>query len=303
MRKLNALSVDVEENFHATEVGAPQPWWPHLPSRAQAQTCKVLSLLERHSARATFFILGWLAERHPAVAREIAAAGHEIGCHSYAHRLVYTLTPAEFREDTRRAVAAIEDACGVTPRLYRAPSYSIGPESLPWALEVLAECGFTHDSSIYPIRHDRYGIPGFGREPRVVATPAGGILEIPVAAADVMGGNVPVGGGGYLRLLPYRYTAAGIRRINGRDRLPACVYFHPWEIDPDQPRLARGRVARWRTYTGVAGMRWKLERLLGEFAFAPVGEVYAAWAANVRGADRSLTVAALSQGLETEPQP
>ena len=216
MRVANALSVDVEENFHATEVGAPAAWWPSLPSRVCAQTGAVLSLLDDYSVRATFFILGWVAERHPEVARAIAAAGHQIGCHSYAHRLVSTLTPAEFREDTRRAVAAIEDACGVTPRLYRAPSYSITAESL-WALEVLVECGFTHDSSIYPIRHDRYGIPDFGRQPRTVATPAGSIVEIPVATAVALGRNVPVGGGGYLRLLPYRYTAAGIRRINAAE--------------------------------------------------------------------------------------
>lgn len=274
MRVLNALSIDVEENFHATEVGAPPAWWPSLPSRVREQTSEVLSLLDDCSARATFFILGWVAERHPEVARDIAAAGHEIACHSYAHRLVSSLTPDEFREDTRRAVAAIEDACGVTPRLYRAPSYSITAGSL-WALEVLVECGFTHDSSIYPIRHDRYGIPDFGRAPRTVATPAGGILEIPVATAVALGRNVPVGGGGYLRLLPYRYTAAGIRRINGSDRQPACVYFHPWELDAAQPRLAQSRIARWRTYTGTSGMRAKLARLLGEFAFASLGEVYA----------------------------
>ena len=274
MRVFNALSVDVEENFHATEVGAPAPWWPSLPSRVCGQTSAVLSLLDDYSARATFFILGWVAEKHPEVARDIAAAGHEIACHSYAHRLVSTLTRTEFREDTRRAVAAIEDACGVTPRIYRAPSYSITAESL-WALEVLVECGFTHDSSIYPIRHDRYGIPDFGRQPRTVATPAGNIVEIPVATAVVLGRNIPVGGGGYLRLLPYRYTAAGIRRINAVDGQPACVYFHPWEIDPGQPRLARSRIARWRTYTGIPGMRAKLARLLGEFSFGPLSAVYA----------------------------
>lgn len=272
MRVANALSVDVEENFHATEVGAPAARWPSLPSRVCAQTGTVLSLLDDYSVRATFFILGWVAERHPEVARAIAAAGHQIGCHSYAHRLVSTLTPAEFREDTRRAVAAIEDACGVTPRLYRAPSYSITAESL-WALEVLVECGFTHDSSIYPIRHDRYGIPDFGRQPRTVATPAGSIVEIPVATAVALGRNVPVGGGGYLRLLPYRYTAAGIRRINAASQ-SACVYFHPWEIDAGQPRLAPSRIARWRTYTGIPRMRAKLARLLGEFSFAPLSAVY-----------------------------
>ncbi len=302
MRVFNALSVDVEENFHATEIGAPAAWWPSLPSRVCGQTGAVLSLLDECSVRATFFVLGWVAERHPEVARSIAAAGHEIACHSYAHRLVSSLTPAEFREDTRRAVRAIEDACGVTPRLYRAPSYSITAESL-WALEVLVECGFTHDSSVYPIRHDRYGIPDFGRQPRPVPTPSGSIVEIPVATAVVLGRNIPVGGGGYLRLLPYRYTAAGIRRINAADGQPACVYFHPWEIDAGQPPFAPNRIARWRTYTGIPGMRAKLVRLLREFPFAPMSEVYAGVPAQKVRTPMATTSSTRSVSLTTKGSP
>jgi polysaccharide deacetylase family protein (PEP-CTERM system associated) len=273
---INILTIDVEEYFHPTEMQSTYPMkeWPRLPSRVEAQTDRILELLERRNVRATFFMVGWLAENRPEVARKIARAGHEIGCHSYAHRLVYDLTPWEFREDTKRAVAAIEEACGVTPVIYRAPSYSIVKRSL-WALEILIECGFTHDSSIFPVVHDRYGIPGFQRFAQMVRTPSGLIMETPVATTVLAGGAVvPVGGGGYLRLLPYRYTAAGIRRINNRDRRPACLYFHPWEIDPDQPRLATGFVARARTYTGIRGMEKKIDRLLRDFRFSALGQVY-----------------------------
>ncbi len=274
---INVFSIDVEEYFHPTEV---QPFtspgqWEHYPSRVPGQIGRILDLLDAKQVKATFFVLGWVAERQPAAIRAIRAAGHEIGCHSYAHRLVYQMTPAEFREDTRRAVAAIEDACGITATAYRAPSYSITRQSL-WALDILASCGFTHDSSIYPIAHDRYGIPGFGRHAQVLPTASGPILEVPVATAALWNGAVaPVGGGAYLRLLPYRYTAAGIRRINRAERQPACVYFHPWEIDCGQPRLAEGRISHLRTYGGVSGMLGKLERLLSDFRFSTLQQVHA----------------------------
>jgi polysaccharide deacetylase family protein (PEP-CTERM system associated) len=273
---LNALTVDVEEYFHPTEVrsSADLSQWTLLPSRLEQQTKVVLELLERHQVRATFFILGWVADHRPGVVRQIANAGHEIGCHSYAHELIYDLTPQIFRRETERAVRAIEGACGATPRVYRAPSYSITEHSL-WALEILVECGFTHDSSIYPIYHDRYGIPGFGRHAQTLQTPSGPILEIPIATVQLSADRVaPVGGGGYLRLLPYCYTAAGLRRINNTEKQPACIYFHPWELDTEQPRLARGVVARLRTYSGLKSVSGKLERLVGDFRFSTVGEVY-----------------------------
>src|ERR1700704_68495 len=209
---INALTIDVEEYFHPAEVqhATSIEEWSSLPSRVEAQTDKVLELLDRHSVTATFFVMGWVADRQPQVVRKIAQAGHQIGCHSYAHQLVYSLTPAQFRQDTVRAVEAIENAGGVTPRLYRAPSYSITQESL-WALEILVECGFQCDSSIVPINHDRYGIPGFKRHSQILQTPSGPIAEIPVATAQLTKTTiVPVGGGAYLRLLPYRYMAAGI---------------------------------------------------------------------------------------------
>jgi len=272
----NALTIDVEEYFHPSEV---QPFvsenqWDGLDSRVELQTRWVLDLLAEHDTKATFFILGWVAERRRSLVRSIADAGHEIGCHSYAHQLVYRQTPAEFRKDTERAVRAIEDSCGMTPKLYRAPSYSITRESF-WALDVLVECGFSHDSSIYPISHDRYGIPGFQRQAHVITTGSGPIQEIPIASfLDSRGRAVPMGGGGYLRLLPYGYTAAGIRRVNRVEQQPACIYFHPWEIDPDQPKLATGLIARARTYTGLRGMKRKLERMITEFRFSTMGTVY-----------------------------
>jgi polysaccharide deacetylase family protein (PEP-CTERM system associated) len=233
-----------------------------------------MELLGRRNIKGTFFILGWVAERHPAMVRKIADAGHEIGCHSYAHKLIYRMSRSDFRADTLRAVNAIQDACGMPVRLYRAPSYSITRESL-WALEILVECGFTHDSSIVPIHHDRYGVPGSQRTPHFLDTAAGPIFEIPAATVELANGRVmPIGGGGYLRLLPYRYCAAGIRRMNERDKIPACVYFHPWEIDAGLPQLSRGWIARWRTYSGLSGMQRKIERLLDDFRFATVSAVY-----------------------------
>jgi polysaccharide deacetylase family protein (PEP-CTERM system associated) len=272
----NVLTIDVEEYFHPTEVQAfvDPGEWAALPSRIEAEIHEILDLLELKGVKSTFFVLGWVAERHPRLIREIAARGHEIGCHSYAHRLVFDMSPGEFRADARRAMAATADACGAQPRAYRAPSYSITRDSL-WALEILVECGFTHDSSVYPVAHDRYGIAGFERFAHVVQTPSGPIMEVPIATVKLGSGRVaPIGGGGYLRLLPYRYTAAGIRRLNRLEHQPACIYFHPWEIDAAQPRLAKSIVARLRTYTGLRGMRGKVERLLSEFRFAPLSAVH-----------------------------
>jgi polysaccharide deacetylase family protein (PEP-CTERM system associated) len=275
---LNALTVDLEEYFHPTEVqtSAGMDQWAVLPSRLADQTNLILDLLDRRTVRATFFVLGWVARHHPAIIRQIVSRGHEIGCHSYAHKLVYNLTHQQFRQDTNQAVAAIEDACGVTTRTYRAPSYSITEKSL-WALEILVECGFTHDSSIYPISHDRYGIPGFPRHCHKVQTPAGPITEIPIATVELSTGKVaPVGGGAYLRLLPYSYTAAGIRRINHQENEPACIYFHPWELDPHQPRMARGFIPQLRTYAGLKSMAGKIDHLLRDFSFSSICAVYPA---------------------------
>jgi polysaccharide deacetylase family protein (PEP-CTERM system associated) len=274
----NALSVDVEDYFHPTEMaaGVTPEQWDALPPRLEEPVDRLLETLASRGVRATFFVLGWAAQHHPAMVRRIQEAGHEVGCHSFWHRLVYHLTREEFRQDTKDAVAAIEDACGVRARLYRAPSYSITKASM-WALEILAELGFTHDSSIYPVKHDRYGIEGFPRGACRLNTPAGEILEVPPATARLGRGRIaPAGGGGYLRLLPYRYTAAGLRSMNLDDGLAGCVYVHPWELDPEQPRVGRGWIARWRTYAGLKGMEQKLRRLLDDFEFAPIGAVFPA---------------------------
>jgi polysaccharide deacetylase family protein (PEP-CTERM system associated) len=273
---INALTIDVEEYFHPTEVQSSigKAEWSSFPSRVEDQVCRILDLLARKEVKATFFILGWVADEHPSIIRRIVEQGHEIGCHSYFHRLVYDLSPKAFREDTRQAVDAIANACGRLAGIYRAPSYSITAQSM-WALEILVECGFWCDSSIYPISHDRYGIPNFGRHLQVVQTPSGPIHELPIATVELFKGWVsPVGGGGYFRLLPYSYTAAGIRRINNHERVPACFYLHPWEIDPLQPRLATGRISRWRTYRGLDTMFSKLEHLLEDFEFSAIGTVY-----------------------------
>lgn len=273
---LNAFTVDVEDYFHPSEVCStigPERW-STLPSRVEIGTAFLLDLLAQHDVRATFFILGWVAAKKPALIERIADAGHEIACHSNAHRLIYDLSPGEFKADTRAAIRAIEDACGITPRTYRAPSFSITQKSL-WALEILAECGFTHDSSICPIVHDRYGLPGSPRHAHTIETPAGPLMEIPVATVQLSGTRVaPVGGGGYLRLFPYRYTAAGVRRVNNAEAQAACLYVHPWEVDPGQPRLAKGRIARLRTYMGLNTVAHKLNRLLKDFQFSTMRDVY-----------------------------
>lgn len=271
----NIFSVDVEDYFHPSEVqrSISSGQWDSLDRRVVPNTQTVLHLLARHNTRATFFILGWVAEKEPALVKEIASAGHEIGCHSFSHRLVYDLTPDEFAADTTRACDAIEAACSIRPRIYRAPSYSITQRST-WALETLVRLGFTHDSSIYPVRHDRYGIPGFPRHASVLETPAGRIVEVPPAAVELSPGeNIPVGGGGYLRMLPYRYTAAGIRTLNHIDQIPACIYIHPWELDRAQPKIARGAISRLRTYLGLAAFERKTSRLLQDFEFGPLGEI------------------------------
>jgi len=273
---VNALTVDVEEYFHPSEVQrhVSRSDWPSLQSRVEQQIDRILDLFDEHTVTATFFVLGWVAERHPALVRRIAARGHEIGCHSYSHQLVYGMTPAEFQEDTRQAIAAIEHACCLRPVSYRAPSYSITSKCL-WALDILVENGFVYDSSIYPIKHDRYGIPGFSRHSTVLQTSNGPIQEIPIGTVKLGGDTVaPIGGGGYLRMLPYRYTAAGIRRVNEEENQPVCVYFHPWEIDPCQPALASGVVSWLRTYTGIRGMYAKIDRLLYDFSFGSISDVY-----------------------------
>jgi polysaccharide deacetylase family protein (PEP-CTERM system associated) len=273
----NALTFDVEEYFHAeafARVLRPEEW-PTLESRVTRATERLLDILDRDRVRATFFVLGWVAERHPSLVREIASLGHEIACHGYGHRMIQHLTRQEFELDVTRAKRALEDATGRAVLGYRAPTFSIMHETL-WSLDVLAEAGFRYDSSIFPVVHDRYGISDAPRFPHRLRAPNGcEITEFPMSTVEILGRRLPVAGGGYFRLFPYGLTRRAITRINARDGRPAMVYLHPWEIDPDQPRLPVGPLTRFRHLVNVGRTEARLTRLLSDFSFAPAAEVLA----------------------------
>jgi polysaccharide deacetylase family protein (PEP-CTERM system associated) len=232
----------------------------------------LLEILEQAGVHATFFVLGWVAERFPDLVRRIHAAGHELASHSYDHGLVYDKTPDSFRDDLRRARAAIEQAAGVAVTGFRAPSYSVTTRSL-WALDVLAAEGYTYDSSIYPIRHDRYGIPDWDRHIHKLDLPGGTLWELPGSTVRRAGMNLPVGGGGYFRLMPYGWTRWGIGRINQEEQQRAVFYIHPWEVDPDQPQLNGSAMSRFRHYRNLDRTEARLRRLLAEFRFGTISEV------------------------------
>lgn len=270
-RVVNAMTVDVEDYFHvsAFEGVLSRRDWPALESRVVANTELVLELLAERDVRATFFVLGMVAEQFPRLVRTIVAGGHEIASHGYAHRVVYDQTPRMFREDIRRAKALIEDAAGQIVRGYRAPSYSITPRSL-WALDVLIEEGHSYDASVFPIRHDRYGIPQSMRHSYVLERPAGALAEVPASTARLLGLNVPVAGGGYFRQFPYAWTRWGIDRVNQAEGMPVVFYIHPWEFDPGQPRIAAGALSRFRHYRNLAETKPRFRQLLQDFAFSTV---------------------------------
>lgn len=272
---LNAFTVDVEDYYQvsAFEGEIDRSRWDDYPSRVVANTHRMLGLLERHGVRATFFVLGWVAQRHPGLVQDIRAAGHEVGAHSHWHRLIYDLPPDDFRSDARRCKEVLEKILGEPVTAYRAPSFSITQRSL-WALEVLVEEGFRVDSSIFPILHDRYGIPG--AEPRIhrISTAAGPLWEFPATVVDIPGLRLPVSGGGYFRLLPLSVTLYCLARVNRVVRAPFVFYVHPWEIDPEQPWLPiRSPVSRFRHYVNLARTERKLETLLGRFRFGRVCDV------------------------------
>jgi polysaccharide deacetylase family protein (PEP-CTERM system associated) len=266
------MSVDVEDYFHVEAFASTirREDWPSYSPRVERNTMRVLDLLDRHGARATFFILGWVAEREPRLVREIVARNHEAACHSYWHRRVYTISRDEFREDTRRARGLLEEITGRKVRGYRAPSFSVIRKSL-WALEILAGEGFEYDASIYPVRHDHYGIPDWNPAPGRVETAAGPIFEFPGSSVRLAGVNVPCGGGGYLRLLPPAFNRWALERILA-ERGTAMIYLHPWELDPEQPRIPAGWRSRFRHYTNLSRTEERLGRLLGQFSTESVGE-------------------------------
>jgi polysaccharide deacetylase family protein (PEP-CTERM system associated) len=271
---VNAMTVDVEDYFHVSAFDGvlPRSRWDSMESRVVANTGRLLDIFADTSIRATFFVLGWVAERHPEVVRRILAAGHEVASHGYAHRLVYDLTPEMFRDDIRRSKAVIEDAGGRPVEGYRAPSYSVTPRSL-WALDVLIDEGFKYDASIFPIHHDRYGIPVSPRHPYSLTRAGGEIVEAPASTVKWGPFNFPVAGGGYFRILPYEWTKWGIARINRLEQRPAIFYIHPWEIDPDQPRLSGSMLSRFRHYRNLDQTEHRLRRLVSDFSFAPMATV------------------------------
>ncbi len=272
---LNALTIDVEDYYHVSnfEDVIPRDEWDSLESRVERSTDRILEFLQRHKTKATFFILGCVAEEHPEMVGRIVAQGHEIACHTYDHRLAYRMDRDEFKRDTARAKAILEDLIQVPVLGFRATSYSVVRESL-WALDVLLELGFTYDSSIFPVRHDRYGIPDWPRFPGEALTPAGNsIMEFPLSTLSLFGRNIPIAGGGYLRHFPLRLIEYGIHRLNNHDAQPAILYFHPWEIDQDQPRISTGKLTSYRHYHNIPQVLPRMERLLKRFSFGTVKEV------------------------------
>jgi polysaccharide deacetylase family protein (PEP-CTERM system associated) len=273
--RLNAMTIDVEDYFHVAALSETiaRSDWATMEYRAERNTERLLEIFDQHSVSATFFVLGWVTQRSPALVRRIHAAGHEIACHGLTHELVYRQTPEVFRAETRDSKAMLEDAIGVPVNGYRAASYSITAQSL-WALDVLCELGFTYDSSIFPIAHDRYGIPGASTRPGRIKSPKGHeIVEFPLTTRKVMGMRVPVAGGGYFRLMPYWFTRWALRGVNSSDELPFVFYLHPWEIDPQQPRIRASWFSRFRHYNNLDVCERRLQALLREFRFTTMRQL------------------------------
>jgi len=273
---LNALSVDVEDWFQvgAFEGVIARADWDRLPQRVERNADAVLSLFAKAEVKATFFTLGWVAERYPALVRRIADAGHELASHGWDHARVFTLDAETFRADLKRARAAIEDASGQAVTGYRAPSFSIDKRT-PWAHQVLAEEGYAYSSSVAPVVHDHYGWP---EAPRFAHRPLGDsdLIELPVTTVELGGRRLAAGGGGFFRLLPYGFSSWAIGRVNRSDRRPAVFYFHPWEIDPGQPRVRQAPLkSRLRHYSKLSAMEGKLQRLLRAHRWGRTDEVVA----------------------------
>jgi polysaccharide deacetylase family protein (PEP-CTERM system associated) len=244
-----------------------------MPRRVERNTERLLEIFAAAGVRATFFTLGWVAERHPGLVRRIAAAGHEVASHGYGHCRIDRQSRAEFLSDVARAKAVLEDAGGAKVKGFRAPTFSIGPGNW-WAFEVLAETGHAYSSSIFPITHDLYGMPDCSRA--AFRERGSGVLEIPITTVRCGGRNLPCAGGGYFRLLPYAFTRWAMRRVNRADRMPCIFYMHPWEIDPDQPRIENAPMkSRFRHYTNLDAMEGRLKRLLGDFRWGRMDEAFA----------------------------
>ncbi len=273
---LNAFSVDVEDYFQVAALAPaiPVESWPTREYRVEANTGVILDLCAEKNIRGTFFILGWVAEKSPQLVKRIAEAGHEIACHGFSHQLIYRQTREVFREETFRSKHFLEDTIGKAVTGYRAASFSITSNSL-WALDTLIDAGFEYDSSVFPIHHDRYGIPGASPAPgKIVAPSQRTLVEFPMSAAKFFGMQVPVSGGGYFRILPYWVTRAGLKQINEEAGRPFTFYLHPWEVDPGQPRVTGiSAFSRFRHYTNLDKCAPRLRRVLGDFSFGTMREV------------------------------
>ncbi|PIL47118.1 polysaccharide deacetylase family protein [Massilia eurypsychrophila] len=269
------MTIDVEDYF---QVSAFAPYidrdsWPNLECRVEANIDRILAILAAGNVHATFFTLGWIAERYPAMVRRIVAGGHELASHGYGHLRASDQSRAEFADDVTRSKALLEDIGGNEVLGYRAPSFSIGTGNL-WALDVLKEAGYRYSSSIYPIKHDHYGMPD---APRFAFYPNGpdGLLEVPITTVQLMGRNLPAGGGGYFRLLPYALSRWMMKQVNQADRQPAIFYFHPWEVDPGQPRPEGvGAKSRFRHYVNLERMEARIGALTRDFAWDRMDRIF-----------------------------
>lgn len=274
MLVLNALTVDVEDYFQVSAFAnsIDQKEWDNHPLRVENNTLKLMDMFDEYQLKATFFILGWVAERKESLVREIARRGHEVACHGYSHQLVYNQSVEVFREETVRAKSILEDIIQQPIRGYRAASYSITEKSL-WALDILVESGFVYDSSIFPVRHDRYGMPGTPEHPYRLKTPAGNsIIEFPLSTAKIINYKLPIAGGGYFRLYPYWLSRMGLKQIN-QQKKPFIFYLHPWEIDPEQPRISASWFSHFRHYNNLDKCETRLRNLMTDFQFGTTWDV------------------------------
>lgn len=271
---LNAMSVDVEEFFQvgAFENCIAKADWGGFESRVARATNEILDLFAKHDTKSTFFCLGWVAERQGELIRRIVSEGHELASHGYDHARVFTLSEKAFREDVKKTQAILEDISGVAIKGYRAPSFSIDHRT-PWAHAVLADLGYRYSSSVYPVKHDHYGMPDAPRFAYKIAD--SDLIEVPMTTVDIFGKHLPSSGGGYFRLFPYSVSRALLRRVNRQDRASAVFYMHPWEVDPDQPRQSQAQAkARFRHYVNLSKTKAKLERLLQDFSWDRMDKIY-----------------------------
>lgn len=271
----NAMTIDVEDYFQVSAFAAtiPRENWPHLPCRVEANVDRILDLLAQANTKATFFTLGWIAERYPDLIKRIAGQGHEMASHGYSHLRATDQQPREFLHDVQRSKALIEDITGQEVRGYRAPSFSIGSKNL-WALDLLLQAGYRYSSSIYPIAHDHYGMPNAPRFP-FYPRGAGGLLEVPITTARVFSRNIPAGGGGYFRFYPYPVSRWLLQQVNKADQQPGVFYLHPWELDPDQPRQANINFkTRFRHYINLGRTESRLKALIRDFKWDRMDRIY-----------------------------